>query len=302
MAPRELESILKEVRRIQIVARRQVNDLLSGEYLSAFKGRGMEFDAVREYVPGDEIRSIDWNVTARSSAPHVKTYCEERELTVLIAVDISASGAFGSQRASKIDTAVEVAAVLMFTALKNNDKVGLLFFADEVVRYIPPRKGRSNVLRLIRELLATEPIKAPTNIPKALEYLGQVQRRRCVVFLMSDFLGQEELPSGEMPIQRSLAIANQRHDCIAVTLTDPRECSLPEVGFLTLRDAETDETIELDTRHPEVRKLFAQAATQREKTLTAWLRQSNVDRLAIRTDEPYAGSLQRFFRMRERQR
>jgi uncharacterized protein (DUF58 family) len=294
MAARDLDAILKEVRRIQIVARRQVNDLLAGEYLSVFKGRGMEFDAVREYVPGDEIRSIDWNVTARAGTPYVKTFCEERELTVLIAVDISASGSFGSQHLSKTETAVEVAAVLMFTALKNNDKVGLLFFADEVIKYIPPRKGRGNVLRLIRELLATEPIKAPTDIAKALEFLGHVQRRRCVVFLMSDFLGPD--------CSRSLAIANQRHDCIAVTLSDPRELSLPNVGILTIRDAETDELLELDTRHPKVRALFAKTAEDREQKLTGWFRKASVDRLAIRTDESYAKSLQKFFRMRERQR
>ncbi len=294
MPTHDLESVLKEVRRIQIVARRQVNDLLAGEYLSVFKGRGMEFDAVREYVPGDEIRSIDWNVTARAGVPYVKTFCEERELTVLLAVDVSASGAFGSQRLSKTETAVEVAAVLMFTALKNNDKVGLLFFADDVVKYIPPRKGRGNVLRLIRELLATEPIKAPTDISKALEFLGHVQRRRCVVFLMSDFLGPD--------CSRALAIANQRHDCIAVTLADPREKSLPDVGFITLRDAETDELLELDTRHPRVRALFAQASQDRERKLTGWFRQANVDRLEIQTDEPYSKSLQKFFRMRERQR
>jgi uncharacterized protein (DUF58 family) len=294
MAARELEDVLKEVRRIQIVARRQVNDLLAGEYLSAFKGRGMEFDSVREYVPGDEIRSIDWNVTARSNAPYVKTFCEERELTILLAVDISASGAFGSQRLSKMETAVEVAAVLMFTSLKNNDKVGLLFFADDVIKYIPPRKGRGNVLRLIRELLATEPVKAETNITKALEYLSRVQRRRCVVFLMSDFLGPD--------CSKALAVANQRHDCIAVTLEDPRESVLPDVGFLTLRDAETDELLELDTRHPQVRALFANAAADREKSLTSSLRRANVDRLEIRTDQPYAHSLQKFFRMREHQR
>jgi len=294
MAARELEEVLKEVRRIQIVARRQVNDLLAGEYLSAFKGRGMEFDSVREYVPGDEIRSIDWNVTARSGVPYVKTFCEERELTILLAVDISASGAFGSQRLSKMETAVEVAAVLMFTSLKNNDKVGLLFFADDVVKYIPPRKGRGSVLRLIRELLAAEPIKAETDITKALEYIARVQRRRCVVFVMSDFLGPD--------CSKALAVANQRHDCIAVTLQDPRESVLPDVGFLTLRDAETDELLELDTRHPQVRALFAKAAADREKTLTGWLRRANVDRLEIRTDQPYANSLQKFFRMRERQR
>jgi uncharacterized protein (DUF58 family) len=294
MSVRELEDVLREVRRIQIVARRQVNDLLAGEYLSAFKGRGMEFDSVREYVPGDEIRSIDWNVTARSGAPYVKTFSEERELTVLLAVDVSASGVFGSQRLSKMETAVEVAAVLMLASVKNNDKVGIMFFADDVIRYIPPRKGRGSVLRLIRELLATEPVKAETNISNALDFVARVQRRRCVVFVMSDFLGPD--------CSRSLAIANQRHDCIAVTLSDPREAELPDVGFVTLRDAETDELLELDTRHPQVRALFAKAASDREKTLSGWLRKSAVDRLDIRTDQPYAQSLQRFFRMRERQR
>lgn len=294
MAARELEEVLKEVRRIQIVARRQVNDLLAGEYLSAFKGRGMEFDTVREYVPGDEIRSIDWNVTARSDAPFVKTFCEERELTILLAVDISASGAFGSQKISKMETAVEVAAVLMFTSLKNNDKVGLLFFADDVVKYIPPRKGRGNVLRLIREMLATTPVKSETNIAKALEYIGRVQRRRAVVFVLSDFIGPD--------CSRALAVANQRHDCIAVTLEDPRERELPNVGFLTLRDAETDEIIEVDTRDPRVRALFAKAANERQTKLKDLFQKANVDRLEIRTDQSYATSLQRFFRMRERQR
>ncbi|MCY2984511.1 MAG: DUF58 domain-containing protein [Planctomycetota bacterium] len=294
MAARELEEVLKEVRRIQIVARRQVNDLLAGEYLSAFKGRGMEFDTVREYVPGDEIRSIDWNVTARSDGPYVKTFCEERELTILLAVDISASGAFGSQKISKMETAVEVAAVLMFTSLKNNDKVGLLFFADDVVKYIPPRKGRGNVLRLIREMLGAEPVKSETNIAKALEYIGRVQRRRAVVFVLSDFIGPD--------CSRALAVANQRHDCIAVTLEDPRELEIPSVGFLTLRDAETDEMIELDTRNPRVRALFAKAASDRQAKLKELLRKANVDRLEIRTDQAYATSLQRFFRMREQQR
>ena len=294
MAARELEEVLKEVRRIQIVARKQVNDLLAGEYLSAFKGRGMEFDTVREYVPGDEIRSIDWNVTARSESPFVKTFCEERELTILLAVDISASGAFGSQKISKLETAVEVGAVLMFTSLKNNDKVGLLFFADDVVKYIPPRKGRGNVLRLIREMLATEPVKSETNIAKALEYIGRVQRRRAVVFVLSDFIGPD--------CSKALAVANRRHDCIAVTLEDPRERELPSVGFLTLQDAETDELIELDTRNPRVRAMFAKVSHERQTKLKDLLRKANVDRLEIRTDQSYATSLQRFFRMRERQR
>ncbi|MCY3021149.1 MAG: DUF58 domain-containing protein [Planctomycetota bacterium] len=290
--PRDVTEVLKEVQRIQIVASRQVNDLLAGEYQSVFKGRGMEFDAVREYVPGDEIRSIDWNVTARTGAPHVKKFCEERELTILMAVDISASGVFGSVRLSKLETAAEVAAVLMFSALKNNDKVGLVLFADDVLCYVPPRKGRSNVLRLIRDLLAVEPVKAQTDIARALEFVGRVQRRRCVVFLMSDFLGPD--------CSRALAIANQRHDCIAVTLSDPREHALPDVGFLTLRDAETDEIVEVDTRHPRVRALFAETAARRDEQLDGWLRRAGVDRLDIRTDQPYVQSLQKFFHMRER--
>ena len=290
--PRELAEILKDVRRIQIVARRQVSDLLAGEYHSVFKGRGMEFDTVREYVPGDEIRSIDWNVTARTNVPHVKTFCEERELTVLVALDVSASGSFGSQQRAKMETAAEVAAVLMMSALLNNDKVGLVLFAGSVLRYIPPRKGRATVLRLIREILGAEPVKEPADAGAALEFIGRVQRRRAVVFLMSDFLGGD--------CSRALAIAGQRHDLTAVTLSDPRELELPDVGFVTLRDAETDELLELDTAHPQVRALFAQAAQKREAGLEQTLRRAAVDRLDIRTDRSAANSMQAFFRMRER--
>jgi len=290
--PRELAEVLKEVRRIQIVASKQVNDLLAGEYHSVFKGRGMEFDSVREYVPGDDIRGIDWNVTARANAPYVKKFREERELTVLVALDISASGSFGSHRLSKMETAAEIAAILMFSALKNNDKVGLVLFAEGIVRYIPARKGRSAALRLIREILSAEPVKAQTNIASALDYIGRVQRRQAVVFLISDFLGPD--------CSRSLAVANQRHDVIGVTLSDPRESELPDVGFITLRDAETDEILELDAHHPRVRELFAQQAARRQQTLEQTLRRSGVDRLDIRTHLPYSNSLQSFFRMRER--
>jgi uncharacterized protein (DUF58 family) len=290
--PRDLTEVLKEVRRIQIVANRQVNDILAGEYHSVFKGRGMEFDSVREYVPGDEIRNIDWNVTARTGAPYVKKFQEERELTVVLAIDISASGSFGSLRLSKMDTAAEVAAVLMFSALKNHDKVGLLLFASDVVRYIPPRKGRSNVLRLIRDLLSVEPVREPTKIDVALQFLGRVQKRKCVVFLMSDFLGTE--------YSKALAVANTRHDVVAITLSDPRERELPNVGFITLQDAETGELLELDTRHRKVRELFAKNAAMREQKLSDSLKRVSVDRLDIRTDQSYALSLQRFFKMRER--
>ncbi|HYF48798.1 MAG TPA: DUF58 domain-containing protein [Planctomycetota bacterium] len=289
---RDVAEVLKEVRRIQLVANRQVNDILAGEYHSVFKGRGMEFDSVREYVPGDEIRNIDWNVTARTNAPYVKKFCEERELTVMMVIDISASGAFGSLRLSKMETAVEVAAVLMFSALKNNDKVGLLLFADDIVQYVPPRKGRGNVLRLIRELLAVEPLRARTDIGKALDYLAKVQKRKCVVFLMSDFLGVD--------CGRSLSTCNARHDLVAVSIGDPRERIMPDVGFITLQDAETGEILELDTRHKKVRELFEAQAKRRYETLKDTLRRAGVDHLDIRTDEPYGNSLQRFFRMRER--
>jgi uncharacterized protein (DUF58 family) len=289
---RDVAEVLKQVRRIQIVANRQVNDILAGEYLTAFKGRGMEFDSVREYVPGDEIRNIDWNVTARSNVAHVKKFQEERELTILLLIDISASGAFGTVKKSKLDTAVEVAAVLMFTALKNHDKVGMLLFADRIVRYIPPRKGRSTVLRLIRELLAVEPVQATTDISGALQYIGRVQRRKCVCFLMSDFLSPDCAPA--------LAVANKRHDVVAITLSDPRENALPDCGFIRLRDAETGEVVEVDTGNRQVRELFAKLAKARGEALAGTLRRASVDRLDIQTDQPYSLSLQRFFQMRER--
>ena len=284
--------LLRKVQRIQIVANRSVNDLLAGQYRSVFRGRGMEFDEVREYQPGDDIRTIDWNVTARAGTPFIKRFSEERELTVLFLVDISASGAFGSGSQSKLDVMIEMAALLMFSALKNNDKVGLLMFADDVQAYYPPRKGKANVLRLIREMLAVEPIHKETNLEATLQYLNRVQKRRAVVFLISDF--QTELS------RRALAISNGRHDLVAITITDPREEALPEVGFITLQDAESGEVVEVDTRHPQVRALFAAQAAERKEALSSGLRRAGVDQLAINTAESYASSLRRFFDSRER--
>ena len=284
--------IVQKVRRIQIVANRAVNDLFAGEYHSVFRGRGMEFDEVREYQPGDEVRDIDWNVTARSGVPFVKRYREERELTVLFLVDISASGAFGSLDRSKMELAVEVAALLMFSALKNNDKVGLLLFCDEVLKYLPPRKGKASVLRFIRELVAARPVARETRVDRALEFLNRVQRRKAVVFLISDFLGSHD--------ERQLMVANSRHDLVAITVADPRESSLPDVGFVKLKDAETGEIMELDTAHRKVRELFASEAAKRRDALTSGLRRMAVDELPIRTDESYVTSMRRFFRMRER--
>jgi uncharacterized protein (DUF58 family) len=287
-----IADILKKVQRIQIVANRTVNDLLAGQYKSVFRGRGMEFDRVRQYEPGDDIRTIDWNVTARTGDCFVKLFSEERELTVFFVVDVSASGMFGSTRQSKLDLVVEVAALLMFSALKNNDKVGLIKFCDYVLEYLPPRKGKAHVLHSIRQLIDVRPVPRDTNLAAALDFLNRVQKRRAVVFLISDFLGPNA--------RRSLAITKQRHDLTAITVSDPREHELPDVGFITLRDAETGELVELDTRDRAVRTLFATRAAQRSRELAEELKKVGVDQLAIDTHRDYLASLRRFFQMREK--
>ena len=292
MAEQAVADILKKVQRIQIVANRAVDDLFAGQYKSVFRGRGMEFDEVREYQPGDDVRTIDWNVTARTGTPFIKRFCEERELTVMFMVDVSASGAFGSGQRSKLDLVVEVAALLMFSALKNNDKVGLVTFCDDVVEYLPPRKGKANVLHLVRQLVAAEPIARETNLDAALEFVGRVQKRRAVVFLISDFLAPDA--------RHAMAVCGRRHDLIAVNITDPREETLPDVGFINLIDAETSRLVELDTRHPQVRALFARQAVDRAEALSRQLKRSGVDELPIRTNEDYVGDLRRFFNMREK--
>ena len=292
MSQQDVATILKKVQRIQIVANRTVNDLFAGQYKSVFRGRGMEFDEVREYQPGDDVRSIDWNVTARAGSPFIKRFCEERELTIMFAIDASASGAFGSVERSKLDMVVEVAAMLMFSALKNNDKVGLVTFCDTVLSYYPPRKGKANALHLIRELISVEPVARPTSLEAALEFLSRVQKRRAVVFLISDFLAPQA--------KEAIALCNARHDLIAVTVTDPREQALPDVGFVSLVDAETGRIVEVDTHHPDVRAMFADQASRRAEQLSTALRKVGVDELAIHTNEDYLKSLRRFFRMRER--
>jgi uncharacterized protein (DUF58 family) len=293
MAIQTVADVLRKVRRVEIVANRVVNDLLAGEYHSVFKGRGMEFDEVREYQPGDEVRTIDWNVTARTGVPFVKRYREERELTVLFLIDVSASGVFGSGEQSKLDLVVEVAALLMFSALKNNDKVGLALFCNDVVRYFPPRKGKANVLRFLRELIAARPVAAETRIDKALQFLNRVQKRKAVVFLVSDFLGPT--------CDKALAVANKRHDIVAITVSDPRERRLPDVGFILLQDAETGETLELDTRSPAVRALFERRSAERAGVLAQGLRRAGVDQLEVDTAQPYAKSLHQFFRKRQKE-
>ncbi len=287
-----IADILKKVRRIQIVANRAVDDMFAGQYRSVFRGRGMEFDEVRQYQPGDDIRSIDWNVTARAGDAYIKRFCEERELTVLFLVDVSASGAFGSTSGSKLDLVVEIAALLMFSALKNNDKVGLITFCDEVLEHIPPRKGKSHVLRMIRTLVSTPPRARETNLRAVLESLNRTQKRRAVVFLISDFLAEDA--------RRVLAVSNKRHDLTAITVSDPRERELPDVGFVSLVDAETGEIVEVDTRQPRVREQFFAASAERAQRVSDQLRRVGVDELAVETGSDYAHALRRFFHMREK--
>ncbi|MGW8265135.1 MAG: DUF58 domain-containing protein [Longimicrobiales bacterium] len=289
MIPRE---ILKKVRRIEISTRGLVNDVFSGEYHSVFKGQGMTFSEVREYQYGDDIRSIDWNVTARTGAPFVKVFEEERELTVMLLVDVSASGNFGTREQLKAELAAELSAVLAFSAIKNNDKIGLVIFSDRIEKFVPPRKGRQHVLRVLRELLYHKPEGRGTDIGGALEYLTRVTRRRAVVFLVSDFLGAG--------FSRPMAVAGKRHDLIAVRLTDPREEEFPPLGLMELEDPETGERIVVNTSSPDFRQAFREKAVGDRAALDREFLRSNVDVIDIRTGEPYVEPLMRFFQQRMR--
>src|SRR5215813_10144094 len=285
---------LKAVRKIQIRTSHLVSDLFAGQYQSVFKGRGIEFAEVSLYQPGDDVRTIDWNVSARTGIPHVKRYSEERELTVMLLVDASASTRFGSVRQLKSTLAAELAAVLAFSAITNNDKVGLVMFTDRVELALPPRKGTHHVLRVIREILSARPTGTGTDLPGALEHLERVTSRRCVTFVVSDFLGQQW--------ERALRIAARRHDVIAVVLDDPRERELPAVGLVELEEAETGERYVVDTGSATVRAAFARAAAAGRAERDRMLRAADVDAVEVRTDRPYADALLRFFRMRERRR
>ena len=292
MIPKE---VLRKVRQIEIRTNREVTDVLGGQYHSVFKGHGMEFEEVREYLPGDEVRSIDWNVTARLGHPFVKKFKEERELTVMLVVDVSASGQFGSVRQTKNELAAELAAVLAFSAIRNNDKVGLIMFTDQIEKYVPPKKGRGHVLRVIREILAFQPKGRGTNLELALDYLNHVQRRRAVTFVLSDFqVNDDEL------VRKKLRVASKRHDVIALSLRDPREEELPAVGLVELRDAETGERALVDTFDRNVREGFSAKARARLETLRRLLRSASVDQVEIRCEADYMLPLIRFFKMRER--
>lgn len=289
MIPKE---VLQNIRRIQITTSRMVTDVFAGHYHSVFKGQGMEFEEVREYFPGDDIRSIDWNVTARMGRPFIKKFMEERELTVMFLLDLSASSYFGTVHELKSRLAAELCSVLAMSAVKNNDKVGLIAFTDRIERVIPPGKGLSHVLRIIREALYFKPEGKGTDIPGALDYIMRTTRRRTVTFIISDFLAHD--------FDRQLSVANKRHDIIAVSITDPRETKLPDAGIIHLKDAETGKEFLVDTSNFAVRNEYEAKAAAQFGERQKLFRSINVDHLDIRTDVPYARELIRFFRMRER--
>jgi uncharacterized protein (DUF58 family) len=296
------KAIMSSMRQLEIRTRRMVNDSLAGAYHSVFKGRGMDFDEVREYTPGDEVRTIDWNVTARAGRPFVKKFTEERELTIFLLVDISASGNFGSGLASKRDLAAELASVLAFSAIRNSDKVGLLLYTDRVERYLPPKKGRRHVLRVVRDILYHMPQATGTDPVKALDVANRLLHRRAIVFLISDFETSAEPTAARAELRRAMRRTNRRHDLVAVHVEDPREKELPDVGIVALEDAESGEVIELNTASRAVRKRFKELSSERSRRLVSDFRSEGIDTLQLQTDAPYMPALQRFFKTRERRR
>jgi len=288
------EDLIKRIRQIQIYTSRAVNASFAGQYESVFKGRGMQFDEVREYMPGDDIRDIDWNVTARTGKPFIKRFVEEREMTVLFAVDLSASGEFGTVSKMKNELAAEFCAVLAFAAARNNDKVGLLIFTDRIELFIPPKKGSRHILRLIRELLAFKMPKRRTNIPLALDYLAKVVRKRATLFLVSDFIGTD--------VKKPLSLLNKRHDVICVPVRDRVEVAMPSVGLIEIEDAETGESLLVDTSSKRFRDQYGAHSSQRFDELKGLFRAGNVDFIPISTDRAYVNDVIQFFHMRHRRR
>jgi uncharacterized protein (DUF58 family) len=286
--PREL---LKKIRKIEIYTSKLVNDQLAGQYQSVFKGRGMAFSEVRQYLPGDDVRLIDWNVSARMNEPYVKLFVEEREMTVILLVDMSASGLFGSLSQSKREVAAEVAALVAFSAIKNNDRVGLIIFTDGVELFVPPKKGKKHVLRVISEILTFEPRSARTDLRAGLDFMGRIARRRTVAFLVSDFLAEGW--------SQALRIATRKHDLVPVVIGDPMEEQLPDLGFVCFEDFETGEVIEFDTGGPE-RVEYAREVQRRRIEREQALKRMSVDFVNVRTDKPYVDALVAFFRARER--
>jgi uncharacterized protein (DUF58 family) len=315
MIPRE---ILKKIRQIELRTSRLVSETLAGQYHSVFKGQGMNFDEVREYQPGDEVRSIDWNVTARMNHPFIKKFVEERELTLMLVVDVSASGVFGSREQSKRELTAEIASVLAFSAIRNNDKVGLILFTDTVEKYIPPRKGRRHVLRVIREALFFEPQRRGTDLNHALEFLMRVLPHKSIVVVISDFIGSPAIrrEAGKTRLRPQLMLleslgqasfsmlrqTNRRHDVVAVQITDPFELELPALGRIVLEDAETGEIVEVGTGDARKRAAFAERQARAQTDLQRVFRSAGIDSMQLRTDQPYMTALGKFFETREKRR
>ena len=287
MIPREY---LRKIRQIEVRTNRLAQEMLAGAYHSVFKGRGMDFEEVREYQIGDDVRTIDWNVSARTGVTHIKKYREERELTIVILVDVSASGVIGTGAQSKRDLAAEIASVLAFSATRNSDRVGLVLFTDEVEQFIPARKGRAHVFHLIHEILFFEPQRTGTSCQKALHFVNQVFTRRAIVFLISDFMDQG--------FEKALKITNQKHDVIAVHISDPSESALPSAGWVTMEDAETGEVIEINTSDPAVARQYHEAATARRDSLRRMFPRAGLDLIEGETDRPYFQELKNFFERR----
>src|SRR5215470_957033 len=301
-----IAELLESVRRVEVRTNRLVNDMMVGAYLSHFKGRGMDFEELREYIPGDEVRDIDWNVTYRMGRPFVKRFREERELALVLALDISASSTFGSIRRTKREFATEIAGTLAVSAARSSDKVALLLFTDQIELYLPPRKGRRHILRLIREMLFFEPKRRKTNISAALAFLNHVLHRRSIVFLLTDFLHNSGSSTAQRGTQRNtveeVGLTNARHDLVCLHLHDPRETTLPAAGLLTIEDSETGELVELDSNRAAVRQKFANINAERLAELDRGLRRAGVDTLRFSTAEPFAQTLQRFFETRRGRR
>lgn len=287
----EYEELLQQVRKIEIKAKGLSRNIFAGEYHSAFKGRGMAFSEVREYQYGDDVRDIDWNVTARLGKPYIKVFEEERELTVILMVDVSGSLDFGTMKQTKRQVATEIAATIAFSAIQNNDKIGVIFFSDKIEKFIPPKKGRGHILHIIRELLCFEPESQRTDIGMAIEFMQNAIKKRCTTFILSDFFDTKDY-------QQQLTIANRRHDIVAVQVYDQRMTELPDVGIIKMRDAETNEEILVDTSSRAVRRAHHEWWVSYQAWLRDVLTHSNVDSISVRTDEDYVKALMGFFKKR----
>ena len=288
----ETSALLKKVRKIEIKTRGLSNQIFSGEYHSAFKGKGMAFSEVREYLPGDDIRAIDWNVTARFNHPYIKVFEEERELTVMLLVDVSGSGEFGTQKQLKLDIITELCAVLAFSAIQNNDKIGIIFFTDKIEKFIPPKKGKSHILRIIRDLIDFQPEHKQTNITQALRYFTNMVKKRCIAFLISDFIDDGFFDA--------LKIANKKHDLVALRIFDKREEEIPDVGLIKVKDAETNKLRWINTSNEEVRMQYAVKAKENQNKLKEMFNKSGIDTANINTADSYIKPLMNLFKKRER--